>query len=76
MLKILTIQYHTKEENKLVFRESDLLPGQTEVKNANLLDLYPERRVILEGNLSIKKYKSHFSSPSGVCVRSKYVFLC
>ena len=47
---------------------------------ANMSNLYPGQRVILE-NLKITKHKSHFSSPLsspwvGACLRAKYLFPC
>ena len=55
MLKILTIQYHTKEENKLVFRESDLLPGQTEVKKCKFVGFISRAKGYFRGKLINQK---------------------
>ena len=38
----------------LEFQESDVLPGKTEVKQGNLLNLYPQRRVLLEKLKNLK----------------------
>ena len=51
MLKILTIQYQTKEENKLEFRESDLSPGLTEVKKCKFVKFISRANIIFKRNL-------------------------
>ena len=48
LLKLVTM-YHTLE-----FRESDVSPGKTEVKQGKLSNLYPRRKVILEKLISYK----------------------